>query len=426
MQALEQQLRQRFPHWFRGRRATLARPLLRTIGRWSRFDEVADFLQANGHLRDFDFVQAALEHLQVRHEADPAELRRIPATGRLLIVANHPSGALDALALLQQVGRVRRDVKIIANDLLASLDGLGGLLLAVRILGGRPGAESLRAVDQALHAEQCVIVFPAGEVARLGLRGVTDGRWRRGFLRFARATGAPVLPIRVEARNSVLFYGASVLFKPAGTALLAREMFARRERRIVLRIGRPLQVPAAGDPAHHLREVRRVLHAIGTPRERASEPGPEPLIDAVPVAKVRAGIHAMPLLGHTTDGREIRCGRLLTGSPVLREIGTEQEQAAETLGANGRQTFWRVTLPAIRWGVAYGVVLCTARVLGEFGAVSVVSGNISGETQTLPLFVEKNYENFNLPGAFGAAVLLALLALVVLMAMNLLKRKEAA
>jgi sulfate transport system permease protein len=111
--------------------------------------------------------------------------------------------------------------------------------------------------------------------------------------------------------------------------------------------------------------------------------------------------------------------------PVLQEIGTEQEQAAETLGANGWQTFWRVTLPAIRWGVAYGVVLCTARVLGEFGAVSVVSGNISGETQTLPLFVEKNYENFNLPGAFGAAVLLALLALVVLTAMNLLKRKEA-
>jgi sulfate transport system permease protein len=110
--------------------------------------------------------------------------------------------------------------------------------------------------------------------------------------------------------------------------------------------------------------------------------------------------------------------------PVLQEIGTEQEQAASTLGANGWQTFWRITLPAIRWGVAYGVVLTTARVLGEFGAVSVVSGNISGETQTLPLFVEKNYENFNLPGAFGASVLLALLALAVLLAMNFLKRKE--
>jgi sulfate/thiosulfate transport system permease protein len=110
--------------------------------------------------------------------------------------------------------------------------------------------------------------------------------------------------------------------------------------------------------------------------------------------------------------------------PVLQEIGTEQEQAASTLGANAWQTFWRVTLPAIRWGVAYGVVLTTARVLGEFGAVSVVSGSISGQTQTLPLFVEKQYQNFNLPGAFGASVLLALLALMTLLAMNVLKRKE--
>ena len=84
--------------------------------------------------------------------------------------------------------------------------------------------------------------------------------------------------------------------------------------------------------------------------------------------------------------------------PVLQEIGTEQEQAASTLGANAWQTFWRITLPAIRWGVAYGVVLTTARVLGEFGAVTIVSGSISGETQTLPLFVEKQFENFNHAG----------------------------
>jgi sulfate/thiosulfate transport system permease protein len=110
--------------------------------------------------------------------------------------------------------------------------------------------------------------------------------------------------------------------------------------------------------------------------------------------------------------------------PVLQEIGTEQEQAASTLGANAWQTFWRVTLPAIRWGVAYGIVLTTARVLGEFGAVSVVSGSISGQTQTLPLFVQKQYENFNLAGAFGASLILALLALLTLLTMNLLKRKE--
>ena len=110
--------------------------------------------------------------------------------------------------------------------------------------------------------------------------------------------------------------------------------------------------------------------------------------------------------------------------PVLQEIGTEQEQAASTLGANGWQTFWRIALPAIRWGVAYGVVLTTARVLGEFGAVTIVSGSISGETETLPLFVSKEFERFSEPGAYGASLVLALLALLALLAMNLLKRKE--
>lgn len=110
--------------------------------------------------------------------------------------------------------------------------------------------------------------------------------------------------------------------------------------------------------------------------------------------------------------------------PVLREIGDEQEQAARTLGANARQTFFRITLPAIRWGVTYGVVLASARALGEFGAVAVVSGKISGVTETMPLLVGKEYETFNVAGAYAAALVLALLALAILLAMNLVKRRE--
>jgi sulfate transport system permease protein len=109
--------------------------------------------------------------------------------------------------------------------------------------------------------------------------------------------------------------------------------------------------------------------------------------------------------------------------PVLRELGTDAEQAAETLGAGPWQTFWRITLPGIRWGVVYGVVLTTARALGEFGAVSIVSGRIEGQTQTLPLYVQDRFENFDSTGAYTAAVVLALLALGTLLAMNLLTHR---
>jgi sulfate transport system permease protein len=109
--------------------------------------------------------------------------------------------------------------------------------------------------------------------------------------------------------------------------------------------------------------------------------------------------------------------------PVLQEIGDDQEEAASTLGANGWQTFWRITLPSIRWGVTYGVILATARALGEFGAVAVVSGHISGSTETMPLLVRKLYDTFDVSGAYAAAVVLALLALATLVGMNRIQRR---
>jgi sulfate/thiosulfate transport system permease protein len=111
-------------------------------------------------------------------------------------------------------------------------------------------------------------------------------------------------------------------------------------------------------------------------------------------------------------------------APVLREVGDDQEQAAATLGASRWQAFWRVTLPSIRWGLAYGIVLSTARAIGEFGAVSVVSGKVSGETETLTLLVEKRFQNFDLAGAYAASALLALIALATLLSMTMLKPRR--
>jgi sulfate/thiosulfate transport system permease protein len=111
--------------------------------------------------------------------------------------------------------------------------------------------------------------------------------------------------------------------------------------------------------------------------------------------------------------------------PVLHEIGDEQEQAAATLGASRWQTFWRITLPAIRWGLAYGVVLTVARSLGEFGALTVVAGGVPGESQTLTLLVHARYiDDHNTFGAYAAATVLMGLALVTLLVMTVLNRKR--
>jgi putative hemolysin len=319
-------------------RGRLARPLVRGMPLVAA-GSIETFLTANRHVRGFDFVSAALQFLGADYTVDAAALARIPAQGRLLVVANHPSGALDALALLDAIGKVRRDVRIVANDMLSALDNLDGLLLPVRILGGRPAPDSLRAVDTALARGECVIVFPAGEVSRLGPRGIRDSRWRRGFLRFARACDAPVLPVRIHARNSALFYGASALFKPAGTALLAREMFARRGRRIRLLVGESIRLDAGADDAGELQRVRRMLYALRVhphpnplPPAGEGEEHPEPLVDAVDPAQVRMGVAGLRLLGETGDGKQIRVGTLAVDAPLLGEIGRLRELTFREVG----------------------------------------------------------------------------------------------
>jgi sulfate transport system permease protein len=111
--------------------------------------------------------------------------------------------------------------------------------------------------------------------------------------------------------------------------------------------------------------------------------------------------------------------------PIMQATGSEQEQAALTLGANGWQTFWRVTLPSVKWGLLYGIILCNARAMGEFGAVAVVSGHITGRTDTMSLRVEKLYNEYNGPAAFAVASLLALLALLTLGIKTLLEWQQA-
>lgn len=333
MQAIEQRLQQRFPHWFRGHRGRLATPLLHGWASWSGLSGIDAFCAEHAELRGLALIEATLRYLQLRYDVGGETLARIPPKGPLLIVANHPCGGLDALALLDMVGRVRRDVRIVANEVLTLVEPLADLLLPVRVFGGSAGPASLRRVERALGDGECVIVFPAGEVSRLGPRGVRDTRWRPGFLRFARRAAAPVLPVRIEARNSALFYGISALWRPASTALLAREMFGRRQHPMRLHVGELQPLAQDEDEGAALKRIRRALYACGRePVAAVAAVGQQPLASPIDAGVLAQAVETTELLGCTGDGKQIRLARHAGGSPLLQEIGRLRELSFREVG----------------------------------------------------------------------------------------------
>lgn len=331
MQAIEREIIRRFPDWFDGPKGRIGKALVRGYGKFCRFGEIERFLAEHGHLKGQLLVGQALEYLDIRYAVDQVEKTYIPASGRCIVVANHPAGIVDALALLHLVGSVRGDVRILANEALTSLGLLDELLIPVDVFGAGPRRSSLETVHDALEREQCVIIFPAGEVSRLRPNGIRDTPWRGGFVRLAAKHGAPVLPVRIKARNSALFYGLSAVYKPLGTLMLPREITARRGTRIDMRIGRPHHVPATAPPKPSLSAIRQSLYAIGT-RRKSRVAGPEPVIAPVDARSVRAELKALERLGETPDGKHIYAGRIASGSPLLQELGRLREITFRAVG----------------------------------------------------------------------------------------------
>ena len=236
MISVENVVTERFPD-FPIRNPAIYKTVVAILRYLFRESEFRRFSERYPHLTGFDFVEQALDHFDFGVTVSDRERERIPAWGRVVIVANHPIGSLDGLALLKMVGEVRRDVKAVANDVLSVVEPLRSLLLPVDTMGSRTTRDNLRAIEQHLQNDGALIIFPAGEVSRMGAKGVRDGRWRHGFLRFASKTRAPILPMFVDARNSLFFYSLSLLAKPLSTLWLVREMFKHNNKNMRVRIG---------------------------------------------------------------------------------------------------------------------------------------------------------------------------------------------
>ncbi|MDD5276270.1 MAG: lysophospholipid acyltransferase family protein [Methylovulum sp.] len=225
-------------------------------------------IRKSQHLNGYAFLDKLLDDLNFSYKISAGSQDSIPSVGRLLIVANHPIGTLDGLALVQLVRTIRPDVRIVANRLLLNVEPLQSVFLPVEVLSDKKNLkDSYKTMLGALKNEEALIIFPAGEVSRITPAGIRDGEWQTGFIKLAKKNRCNILPIHITAKNSILFYAMSMLYKRLATMLLFKEMFNKNNQTIEFKIGCPIPyttIAASADTHKQLSQrVRQHVLSLG-------------------------------------------------------------------------------------------------------------------------------------------------------------------
>lgn len=289
------------------------------------------------------FIDAILEHLNVSYKVVHRQIENIPAMGKVLIVANHPLGALDALALIQMVSSVREDkkVKIVANQLLSSIPQLREYIIGVDNFHDMLSRQALMQIDKALQSEEAVIFFPSGEVSRAGILGIKEGIWKGGFVKFARRNATPILPIYINAKNSALFYALSWIYKPLGTLLLGHEIFAAKNKVFDFTVGEMINPRTIMDTRlsekHHAKMFRKHLIRIAKGK-KGIYPTESSIAHPVSRQDIRRELKQGERLGITSDDKEIYLIEHDNAPQLMNEIGRLREYSFRKVGEGSGKT----------------------------------------------------------------------------------------
>jgi len=336
---IEAAITEKFPELPNKKTGKLAIKLIQSL---THEKEINDFIDTHQHLKGFGFLNEVLNYFNFSYKINSEAMNRIPSQGRVIMVANHPIGSLDGLALLKMVRSVRADVRIVASDLLNNIEPLKSLFLGVDNMSGKAAHKTqFKNILKALENEEAVIIFPAGEVSRIRPNGVRDGKWKAGFLKLAEKSKAPIQPIYIDARNSTLFYALSTLYKPLGTMMLVKEMFNKSHQEIQFFVGKQIpwkEVQKLEIPAKQLaNRFRKHLYKLDK-EAKALKKGKKPLFNteetvAHPVdpKALKKTLKKAQLLGQTQDGKKIYLYDYEEDSPVMHEIGRLRELTFRTV-----------------------------------------------------------------------------------------------
>ncbi|ADG92329.1 phospholipid/glycerol acyltransferase [Arcobacter nitrofigilis DSM 7299] len=298
-------------------------------------DSINEFLQTNAHKKGFEFVDAVLDNFDFDYTVSSNDIQNIPSSGKVVIIANHPLGGLDALCLLKLVGKVRKDVKIVANDFLAGIEALSSLFVPIDNYKRRQSKKDIKAIYDALNNDEAIIIFPAGEVSRATPKGIKDPMWSKGFLSFAQHCNAPILPILVDGKNSKIFYTISILNKTFSTLLLSHEMFKKKSKKISIKIGEIIPneniMPKGINKRYLLTLYKKHLYALKKGKKsffvtQKAIAHPEKRQDIMNELK------SSKIIGETADGKIIYLYNYTDDSIVLKELGRLRELSFRSVG----------------------------------------------------------------------------------------------
>lgn len=312
----------KYPKW-------TTKPIVYFLKKLFHEEEANRVLEKIGHLEGFEFLEAVLEYFNVTYLASAKEKLNIPHSGRVVIIANHPLGALDALCLILLVREVRADIKVVANELLMLFPQLHSWLIPVDTMGGRSKKDSIKEIYKALENESAVIIFPSGEVSRARPTGVRDTKWNKGFLTFAKKTSSPILPIYIKARNSSFFYTVSMINKPLAALLLPHEMFKKRNSVIDFRIGEIIpnksiiEMPIINEK-QEVSLIQKHLYRVGK-RRKGIFKTQTCIAHPENRQELKQELKHAEILGKTTDGKEIYLFDYFAESAMMREVGRLRE-----------------------------------------------------------------------------------------------------
>tara|TARA_B100001063_G_scaffold131006_1_gene122443 strand:+ start:3898 stop:5610 length:1713 start_codon:yes stop_codon:yes gene_type:complete len=298
-------------------------------------DSINKFLNTNSHLKGFEFVDSVLDYFDFDYTVSSTDLENIPSSGKVIIIANHPLGGLDALCLLRLISQIRSDVKIIANDFLVGFEALNNLLIPIDNYKIRQSKKDIKKIYEALNNEEAVIIFPAGEVSRASSKGIKDPSWNKGFLNFAKNSNSPILPIFLDAKNSKTFYTISIINKTFSTLLLSNEMFNKKSKRINIKIGEIIPneniTPKGLDKKYLINLYKKHLYSLKKRKKsyfqtQSAIARPQKRQDLISELK------SSQLIGETNDGKKIYLYDYSDDSIVLKELGRLRELSFRKVG----------------------------------------------------------------------------------------------